>query len=413
MNVNAIEIMAAAANVIHRSKISPIPSADYSEREFKDFKQSLVHAAMSIPSDHNGGKHGLAGSIDSDAGYCALLGSTTAVFTPTSKPDSDGPTIEKDDTPAQVATANAKHNSQSVAYYTELGCNKGLKEVIVENVPAEALTALEDETYGLANVSAKVMLAHLESNCSPTDCFEVEELLQRRDAAIDFDSEDTSLKVYYTNLERLLKTLTRHGVTTSESELLIRHLSQLKQQGDFKDEVTEWETKNQSERTWANFKKHFIDADHARRLRNKYTNKTAGSTGFGSANNVADMDELFRSLNNGLSGIADAADATIKETVNAAIAEKFKSLPKDTHSDTNDAVWKAAISKEMEDLRLKLKAAEEENKKLKKKKGRGQRYEQPCTHCGNVHIHISEERCWSNPKNKDKAPAGWTPKKKE
>ena len=223
-SVNAIEVMAAATEVIRRSKISPITSADYSEREFKDFKQSIVLAAMSIPSDHNGGNHGLAGSIDSDAGYCALLGSTTAVFTPTSKPDSDGPTIDKDDTPAQVATANAKHNSQSVAYYTELGCLKGLKEVIIENVPAEALTALEDETYGLANVSAKDMLAHLESNCSPTDCFEVEELLQRRDAAIDFDSED-SLKVYYTNLERLLKTLTRHGVTTSESENYLSAIS--------------------------------------------------------------------------------------------------------------------------------------------------------------------------------------------
>jgi hypothetical protein len=251
---------------------------------------------------------------------------------------------------------------------------KGLKEVIIENVPAEALTALEDETYGLANVSAKDMLAHLESNCSPTDCFEVEELLERRDAAIDFDSED-SLKVYYTNLGRLLKTLTRHGVKTSVSELLVRHLSQFKQQGEFKDEVTEWETMNQSLRTWDNFKKHFIDADHARRLRNKYTNKTAGSTGFG---------------HKGLSGIAEAADETIKETVNAAIADKFKSLPKDD----NEAAWKAAFSKEMEGLRTKLKAVEEENKKLKKKKGRGQRYEQPCKHCENVHVHISEERCW-------------------
>ncbi|MHC5134888.1 MAG: hypothetical protein ACYSO0_00555 [Planctomycetota bacterium] len=407
-SVNAIEVMAAATEVIRRSKISPITSADYSEREFKDFKQSIVLAAMSIPSDHDGGNHGLAGSIDSDAGYRALLGSTTATFTPTAKPKSDGPAIKESDTPAQVATATAKHNSQSVAYYTELGCLKGLKEVIIENVPAEALTALEDETYGLANVSAKDMLAHLESNCSPTDCFEVEELLERRDAAIDFDSED-SLKVYYTNLGRLLKTLTRHGVKTSVSELLVRHLSQFKQQGEFKDEVTEWETMNQSLRTWDNFKKHFIDADHARRLRNKYTNKTAGSTGFGSANNVTTMDELYNSLHKGLSGIAEAADETIKETVNAAIADKFKSLPKDD----NEAAWKAAFSKEMEGLRTKLKAVEEENKKLKKKKGRGQRYEQPCKHCENVHVHISEERCWGNPKNKDKAPEGWTPKKKE
>jgi len=68
----------------------------------------------------------------------------------------------------------------------------------------------------------------------------------------------------------------------------------------------------------------------------------------------------------------------------------------------------------MESLRLKLKETEEENKKLKKRRGgRGRIYDKPCKHCENVHRHISEDRCWENPKNKDKAPEGWTPRKKE
>jgi hypothetical protein len=76
-------------------------------------------------------------------------------------------------------------------------------------------------------------------------------------------------------------------------------------------------------------------------------------------------------------------------------------------------VWKASFEKEMESLRLKLKEVEEENKKLKKKKGGRGRYDKPCKHCENVHRHIPEDRCWGNPKNKDKAPEGWTPRKKE
>jgi hypothetical protein len=413
MSVNAIETMAAAADAIGRCKITPLTSTDYSEHEVKLFKRSLVHAAMSIPSNHDGGNHGLAGIIDSQEGYRALLGKATAVFTPTPKPNENGPSIGDDDKPAQVAKATAKYNDECTKYYTEQGCMKGLKDAIVKNVPAEALTALEDETYGMANVTAKVMLAHLESNCSPTDCIEVEELLELRDAAIDFDGEDTSVKVHYTKLERLVKMLQTHGVKTSMSEIIVRHLSQFKQHGDFKDEVTEWEMKNQSERTWDNFKKHFTDADHARRQRNKYTNKTAGSNGYGSANNVVDMDELKdeinRTLTLGLSGITEAAE----ETINAVVAQKFSSLPKDTSSGTNEAVWKASFEKEMESLRLKLKEVEEENKKLKKKKGGRGRYDKPCKHCENVHRHIPEDRCWGNPKNKDKAPEGWTPRKKE
>ena len=95
MSVNTIETMAAAEDAIGRCKITPLTSTDYSEHDFKLFKRGLVLAAMSIPSNHDGGKHGLAGIIDSKEGYRALLGSTAAVFTPTPKPDENGPSVSE------------------------------------------------------------------------------------------------------------------------------------------------------------------------------------------------------------------------------------------------------------------------------------------------------------------------------
>ena len=245
MNVDAIAVETAAEEAVSRFKIAAVTKDDFTEIDVKNLKRSMSLAALSVPSSHDGGKVGHVGLVLSEDGRSALLNDTSAKFTPTPPPRKDGPDIGDNDTPAQVAKATAEWNKSHAEHHTERGCEEGLKKAIVDNAPSSALLELMRETHGLANETVKTLLAHLEANCTPADCVDVDELLTERDEPVDFDSEE-SVKVCFTNLQHLMKKLAKLDVTTSESELMMRLLKQFKQHGDFKDEVTEWESNTHS-----------------------------------------------------------------------------------------------------------------------------------------------------------------------
>lgn len=395
---NAIASQNAASDTILRCKVEQLP-AEYTTEDVNKYRKSLESTARSVPSRHDGGSVGYVGVITSTTRYQEILGNDTAVFTEDTDPG-DTPVYNDSDTPAQIAKAEATFSQQSDAFYTLKGVKKGLRELIIDTAPKGSLSELEHDTTGFDDVEPRDMLAHLEQNATVTDCIDLDELITLTEQPVPLDG-DVTLKTYFEDLERDIKALKKHhDVPTSKKRMEIKILRQLKEHGDFKDEVTKWEGEvSAANRTWDAFKKCFIKADRERRQRNKYANKPAGATEYGSANNVngVDVDDLRRMIQEGLGTIAKAAE----DTINLTFEKKMAGGTDTSSSSSNDAVA---------DLAKKIKALEEENKKLKQ---RG-RTRTRCKHCG--HFHHSKfdiSKCWGKQENRHLAPEGWKPAKDE
>ena len=269
-----------------------------------------------------------------------------------------------------------------------------MRKLIIDTAPKDSLSELEEDTTGFDDVEPRDMLAHLEQNATVTDCIDLDELILQTEEPVPLDGEVT-LKTYFKNLERDIKALKEdHDVPTSKKRVQVKILRQLKEHGGFKEEVTTWEGKDPTDRTWTEFKKHFSKADRDRRQRLKFANanKPAGATEYGSANNVngTDVDVLRRMLNEGMSEIAKAAE----DTINLTFEKKMKAGGTDTSSSADTVA----------DLAKKIKALEEENKKLKQRRRSGQR----CKHCGgHHHPNFDTNRCWGRQENRHLAPEGW------
>ena len=388
MTVNAIAVKNAAYEHVVGRKLEPLPADDYTLEDFNRYDKAVSAIAKSVPSNHDGGKHGYVGLVKGKEAYAKLVADENAVFKEQAMP-ADAPQLEKDDTPAQVALKTAEHEAELERFYTQAGCKEGLRDIIVGGAPEAALMALEDDENGLSNVDPVDLMEQLRSYARVTDCIDVGELLEQRNEPINFDGEVT-LETHFTKLVRQMKALkTHHDIVTSESELMVTLLRQIKTQGDFKDEVTEWETKTTGA-DWAAFQVHFAKADDARRQRNKYANRPARDTEFNSANAAIDTDGLAALIRSQVSaevgaGMAEVTKAT-QETINAAIG-------KDSGEGT------AALEKKLESLR-------KENAALKaaaSKQGGSRSFQ--CEHCDRKHPAWWEpEKCYAHPKSRKNAP---------
>ena len=402
---SAISVKNAAFSAVAEQEVTPIVTSDYNADQFSAFSRTIVAAARRVPSNENGGAHGHAGLVMSDEAWRKLSGRTND-YEPRACPAM--PTFAKDLTSAEVAAVKADYANKHEAYYVEEGCEEGLKALITRNVPESAIEELADDDVGYANVTAKEMMAHLKANATATDVYQVDELLNDYKTAIDFDGEET-LKSYFKELERKAKLLAKEGIAVSQSMDMVTILSQIKAQGDFAKETTEWEAKASSDKTWDAFKTFFSDADRQRRLQNKYSTKSAGSSNFGSANNVNDWEGYIKSeIARGLAGVAAAAE----ETINLAMQKQ--SGGERTRITAGAPSGSAALEKQIADQKKLLEKLTAENLKLKEGKGnndtrrkRERKMNERCPHCNRWHPYIAVEKCHGYPGNV--APEGWKP----
>ena len=235
----------------------------------------------------------------------------TEVTAPASKPKFDPNAMA-----AEIEQAKFNHSADTEAYLMQEGCRQALVELIVDNVPADCIAELSDYEYGFQNVEPKVLMKHLEDEANAADIEDVEAMLAKRDAPLEFDGE-TSLRARFRQIKQCIKELEQHyKVQTSESNLIVVLLGQIKHRGkEFETNVTEWreaiETNGDTHNTLTNFSVHFAEADRVRRRRLKLT-KTAGDAGYHSANIAVDLErKINEKLTDGMAAVALAADQTI------------------------------------------------------------------------------------------------------
>jgi hypothetical protein len=309
--MSGIATRKAAYDAVKQGSVVPLPS-NFTADDFVQFKRGMAAVAKSVPS-----------AIGGDYGHVYLLEDGTAYQQRTSKAiptevaaPASKPIFDANATAAEIEQAKFDHSADTEAYLTQEGCRQALVELIVDNVPADCIAELADYEYGFQNVEPKVLMKHLEDEANAADIEDVEALLEKRDAPLEFDGE-TSLRARFRQMKQCMKELEQHyKVQTSESNLIVVLLGQIERRGkEFEKNVTEWreaiETNGDTHNTWANFSVHFAEADRVRRRRLKLT-KTAGDAGYHSANIVVDLErKLNEKLTDGMAAVALAADQTI------------------------------------------------------------------------------------------------------
>ena len=181
------------------------------------------------------------------------------------------------------------------------------------------------------------LLDHLRSQADTVDMVDVNTLLKERNKPMDFEGT-TLLKVFFKNLERIIKLLDNdHQITSSHSELIVRYLLQIgKVDSDImRNAVNKWNALSKVARTWTKFKTHFATADKKRReaikARKPFTRTDHQANNTTEGLTSEDMSAMFAAS---FETFASGAE----ESINAAINSKFKHWEKasGTTAEIND-----------------------------------------------------------------------------
>ena len=403
-----------AYQAVKSQQVRRIERADYTTEELVIFEKNILAASLVVPTTLGGGDHGHSWLLY-DADDYKSYSSKDIVQTSVPNPG-NVPNITAGDSAATVALKTAKKVAELDVYYTQEGVKAGLVDLIVANVPKQAIQDLDDPEHGFTKTTPLQLLEQLREGAETVDFVTIAERLEERNAPIDFEGAET-LKSFFAKIDKLIKDLKTDHVATSHSELMINYLRQIEGQRapEFREALTAWHNKSRVGQTWKKFKEIFGEADRCRRRAIKASSSANGSNagGIHSANAATsitrdDITEMFASA---MQVFGEAAD----QSIHAAIESKFNSIVDSgasqtlsggkTYSDESD------YKKRIQELEKQL---EETKKKSKRgdgaKKGEDKWKDYPrCEHC-NLRHKLSPDQCWRKKGNWNSAPDWWKAK---
>ena len=396
-----------AYNAIMAQDVRRLTSAEYTTKDFIEFEKDITMAAKSVPTTLGGGEHGHSWLVKDTAGYQKFTKDPSIVQAKIPHPGSIDD-IATNDSHATIARKTGKKAELLSTYYTQSGCADGLRDLIIKRVPKSTIEDLQDADDGFASVTALELLNHLKDQADVVDVVDVNALLKERDEPMDFEGT-TSLKVFFKNLERIIKQLKDdHQIASSHSELIIRYLLQVgKVDSDImRNAVDRWNELSKVARTWAKFKTHFAAADKKRheaiKAREPFTRTDHQANNTTEEITQEDMSAMFAAA---FETFASGAE----ESINAAIDSKFKHWEKSagTTAATNDSK-EDDLRKQIDTLQRKLASQAKKNDggESDRKKWEPEPGAKPCQYC-NKHHRTPEERCWAKKENRKYASAGW------
>jgi hypothetical protein len=403
-----------AYQAVKSQQVRRIERADYTTEELAIFEKDILAASLVVPTTLGGGEHGHSWLLYDADDYKLYSGKD---ITQTTVPNPGNvPNITSGDSAATVALKTANKVAELDVYYTQEGVKAGLVDLIVANVPKQAIQDLDDPDHGFTKTTPLQLLEQLREGAETVDFVTIAERLEERNAPIDFEGAET-LKSFFAKIDKLIKDLKTDHVATSHSELMINYLRQIEGQRapEFREALTEWHNKGRTGQTWKKFKEIFGEADRRRRRAIKASSSANGSNagGIHSANAATSVtrDDITEMFANAMQVFGEAAD----QSIHAAIESKFNSIvdsgATQTYIGSNQAGDAATYKKRIEELEKKLEEAKKSGKKGDgAKKGEDKWKDYPkCEHC-NLRHKLPVDQCWKKKGNWDSAPAWWKAK---
>ena len=412
-STTAIAIRNSAKTAIASRTVRAIQTPDYADEDARNLKNDLIATARDVPTTLAGGEHGHTYLLESQEEH-HIRTVTDKDYVEAKRPDPIK--FPGNATAADIAQLREDQATKEEAFHTQEGCIIGLRKAIINNVPHSILLEHYSTNDGFNLVHPRDLLATIMANATPVTITDGRALKKERDKELTFHT-DTPLAVQFAEAKRAgEQLLTLHGVTSSESDLMMTWLGDLEREKDFENEVAEWKAKKTGKDLTA-FVSFFTKRDREVRRINKI--RTAAGAGYHSAANAREEDLEARILQS-LEAKVETEMANLAENVTEAVARAVDSNASEQPADDATAYAATANSGTADQVLTLLKALDTRLQKIESgRNNRRQRNHQSdsgdggnggngggakCKHCGRVHPKISEDKCWTLPENKGDAP---------
>ena len=242
-------------------------------RSIKRLTKELYANAKAIRSNEGGGTNGHLGVIMPDTEYQNRAGvAFTAPIHPGTMNDQTGNT-------AAVIEA-AKHAYEKEEYDALIFeiVDAGLKSQIVAAVHRRYYKTLEDDEFGLTDISTRDILAHLTSKYAKLTADDLEKNRNELSATFNPDNE---IEALWDHVESIQKIAKQGGETISDNVAMNLVLAQIELTGIMQIDTQVWRKKPRAEQTMEKFQEHFKAA-----LEEYKRQVTAGAAGYHGANHA-------------------------------------------------------------------------------------------------------------------------------
>ena len=222
-------------------------------KTLKRLKTELRANASSVECDLGGGDHGYLGLVLTGEEYATIL-PPPAPFVAPAFPGSL--TIPPNTTQVAALTLREQHKEDRRKYYECKNVEKALQRHIQDAIEDKYLKTMVNEDTQLIQADIPDVLAHLFETYGKVPSAEVKDK-ETEIRTMTYHPADP-LVMLFNPIEQLLKMSISAGIPYTEQQILDLGITAIKNTRDFERGLEDWEHKPHHEKTWANFKTHFI-----------------------------------------------------------------------------------------------------------------------------------------------------------
>ena len=293
-------------------KIDGPPSYD----TLSQAKELLKANAASVPSTRGGGSSGYLGIVLSDASYATV--DPTAFVVPNYP--GPQPVIPAGATAAQISEAVRLHAESLREWREYTNLQQALKKQLINSLDPVYLRARKDRNTGFAKVSLRDLLQFLFDNYGQITPIKLANNNEQIKTAWD---PNTPFEMLIDQIENCQDLADAGNQPFTTEQILNTAYMLVFNTGLFFDDCKTWNKKPIAEKTWANFKTHFLKAQQELRLQQQ-TSKQAGFQANAVFSQKAKYDEATEALAN--LATATSSDRKAMETLTNTVANLTQQL---------------------------------------------------------------------------------------
>ena len=215
----------------------------------------LKSNAASLPSSLGGGAHGHLGLILSDTIYHTFTGHH---FVPIGYPGAVATIPAGQPSAALIGATVRQHAATLRAHYETLRADQAIKQQILNAFDEMYTRGLRNTHTGYANITALQLITHMYTTYGKITSMDLEANDNKMKAPYD---STQPIEVLFQQIEEAQEFAEAGEAAYSQATLLNTAYILLFKTGQYKDACREWNRKPTANKTWANLKIDFTEAN--------------------------------------------------------------------------------------------------------------------------------------------------------
>lgn len=244
----------------------------------KELRNYLKSACYEIPSEYGGGAHGHLFLVVSPAIWTTITGSA---FNPPAQPPAN-PVIPPGATGPQIANLQQQHTTLKECFATYQNVMAAARQILVQSINPVYLRAIRNANTFYGHLSPNDLLAFLADRYGQLLPHEIEKV--EADMKKPWSPNDP-FEIIIEQIEDAVDTMDSIGQPFSPAQILNNAYLLVHKTGLYLQECKDWRNRPAADKTWNNFKDHFLAA--YKQLRADQTTNAA-QLQYGQANLIQD-----------------------------------------------------------------------------------------------------------------------------